>query len=90
MSTMENTTNFSVRTQTNTLNQFDSIIKQLRLSRSKVIESFMIQYIDNYRNNRQSNFKLAGELSKYRGVASKLTSDMVKDDPRAKHALGYE
>lgn len=85
---MENTANFSVRTRTNTLNQFDSIIKKLGTSRSKVIESFMVQYIDDYRIEHQSALKLSGALSKYRGIAEKLTPDMVVDDPRAKHAMG--
>lgn len=38
-------------------------------------------------NNKKEQYSLKGELSKYKGTASKLTPDMVKDDPRARHAF---
>ena len=85
-----NTTNFSVRTKTETLSIFDSIVRRQKLSRSSVIESFMVSYIKAHSVNEPDELKVVGELAKYKGIASKLTHEDVTDDPRAKHALGYE
>lgn len=87
---MENTINFSVRTRINTLKDFDTILNIRNLSRSKVIESFMQKYIKDFRAQQQEGVRLSGKLSKYKGVASGLTPEIVADDPRAKHALGYD
>lgn len=87
---MINTTNFSVRTKTATLNLFDEILAKRKLSRSKVIETFMLSYIEDFHNEARSSLKLSGNLAKYRGIASKITSQMIENDPRARHAITQE
>lgn len=87
---MINTTNFSVRTKTATLNLFDEILAIRKLSRSKVIETFMLGYIEEFHNETQSGLKLSGNLAKYKGIASKITAQMTEKDPRAKHAITQE
>ena len=84
---MVNTTNFSVRTKTNTLNLFDEILAKRKLSRSKVIETFMLGYIEAFRNETSARLKLSGNLARYKGIASKITPKLTENDPRARHAI---
>jgi len=86
---METTTNFSVRTKKNTLKMFDSIISRQNLTRNRVIEDFMIRYIENNQDEAQKRHSLKGDLAKCKGIAANITKEDVSNDPRAKHALGY-
>jgi len=84
------TTNFSVRTKMKTLKMFDSIISRQNLTRNRVIEDFMLRYIENNREETPNRYCLKGDLAKYKGVAAKIAKEDVLNDPRAKHALGYK
>jgi len=87
---METTTNFSIRTKKNTLKLFDSILSRQNLTRNRVIEDFMIRYIEKNQDEIQKRYILKGDLAKYKGIAAKIAKEDVLDDPRAKHALGYK
>jgi len=87
---METTTNFSVRTQKKTLKVFDEIVSRQKLTRNRVIEDFMLRYIENNQEETQKRYCLKGDLAKYKGIAAKIAKDDVLDDPRAKRALGYK
>jgi len=82
--------NFSIRTKKNTLKEFDSIIARQNLTRNRVIEDFIIKYIESNKVEIQKRYTLKGDLAKYKGVAAKIAKEDVLDDPRAKHALGYK
>lgn len=50
----------------------------------------MLGYIKEFHNETQSGLKLSGNLAKYKGIASKITAQMIEKDPRAKHAITQE
>jgi len=85
---METTTNFSIRTKKNTLKMFDSIIARQNLTRNRVIEDFMLRYIEKNQDETSKQYILKGDLAKYKGIAAGIAKEDVLNDPRAKHAMG--
>lgn len=84
---MENTTNFSVRTKSSILKDFDTIIGKQRLSRSGVIEKMMIEYINRHSEGTIPVLELDSPVAKHRGIVSSANLDTIQDDPRLKHLL---
>lgn len=82
---------FSVRTKTEYLDEFDEILAIQNVSRSSVIEEFMLSYIKTFRGKSTTPvLKLSSPLSKYKGTVRHITKQEVKDEPRLKHLLGYD
>lgn len=88
---MPSTKNFSIRTRTDYLAEFDRVLSIQNLSRSSVIEDFMVSYVQAFdKKNASSSLKLTSSLAKFRGKGRLVKEEEVADDPRAKHILGYE
>lgn len=89
--TMPTTKNFSIRTRTDHLAEFDRVLSIQKLSRSSVIEDFMVSYVQAFdEKNTPSSLRLTSSLAKFRGKGRLVEEQEVADDPRARHILGYE
>lgn len=83
--------NFSIRTRTDSLENFDSVIAIQKLSRSSVIEKLMNEYVQEFhQRNAGTSLKLTSSIARFKGKGRLVTEAEVADDPRAKHILGYE
>lgn len=88
---MDGTKIFSVRTKAKYLDEFDKILTIQNMSRSSVIEKFILSYIDGFKKDSTiPTLKLSSPLSKYKGTVRHITKQEVEDDPRLKHLLGYD